>query len=1503
MAASEVEGSALELARRSSDVPSVVLMDPKGSETVHIIGLAFADEDESPSPRRSLGKESTSLLQEVPARAWGREVHTGRLSHVVIAVDARSDNNNWRRTRPQTGVKGLVRRLGSSSSKAWKKCFRPCMAIESMERELVDLGSSNGDEILTESVPLLFKDECPGLQEQAMRALLHLSGIYGNPLKIVSFPRAVEGIVRLLLKDDEPSLQRLATLTLGNLALRQVNAVASIAMEGLAGLLFDKEGRSLELSIQLQEEAASVLANICYAPEGGRNVMNPWTNALEGLIRLLFKHERKGAQEEATRALVNLALVQENAKKLLEFPTVSVIEGLAGLLPDFERPAVLDTATRALAALSYSPQNAKKIAESEHFTNVLQGLVGILMRRLRKDGTLQELAVITLANLSVTSEIQIQIADFPYALDELHWCLSSSSDHGVVQHAAMALGNLAISEENRPKIVKHMGMLRALVDAMADNTNPGGQEHAAYALGNLSHAHEWNQLKIADVPGVMKGLVHLLTLDGSPSSQEQGARLLANLTYPQENSTKITTYPGVLTGLSTLLVKHENINLQREVTRAFANLTCSRDNRWISSFCTEGLARVLLTYSTGRYVTPSSVQIVEIPQTSFNGPELMKKGSILASDSHGLSQRTDDMNPRDTMEIRMLDVTIEGVKTEQNSTAIGKLTLRKTEETKQMVEDLPITTQSDLSTEGRTTLEEERVKGKTQTSIGSAKEGEHQAVEIDASLMENIRSKDDHPIPSDRIDNIAKRLSQVAVHSNQLSLGSQSEVTVGEAGAQDLEMEEHLLGPGESHLTLEQACPVLPEIEVTQEENEQRNRAVENLILEQASIALGNLAIHKENKQIIGNCEDALSGLVGLLPRHDCPAVQENAAWALANLFHDEDGSEVVDTIAELHGSQAIQPLGELLLEIEAPLVQEQAARALANLAYFPENQVEIIQLPQGLSGVVDLMSNDEHPEVQEKAVRLLTNLTCAREYMTTIADYPGVVAGLSDLLAKEQNPDIQKTAAMCLSNLALAPENIPTLMESPSAMSSVVELLSNDENPAAQEQAAKFIVNIAAVQDVTHQLKVSEFPRIIPELEKFLFQDENPGVQEQAIKALVNLAQTPENQDKVLEEPEALSGIARMLTKDDHSVMQLNGALALKNLSMEIPNLQRILDCPNILAGLVRLLSRHGDQEQEVAVLTLLNLSRLRSTAILIVNYEYPRVLKDLATLLRLHDNKFLVESTAMLLTNLASAPENRALIMAVPEVPKALGWLLSDCAVEEQLHMASLSDSCRNLMDVAEFESMEEGCGSVRSFESDSRQSLKGQRTSTAFWAATAMTFLDVPKSRAITSHSGEAYKGRAHAMITMGMFKEAVTELDISITLQPEAPGTFSIRGIAKSLLEDYSGALVDADRGIELDPKYSGWYQERGILKRILGNLEGALVDLNKALELEKDDYEILKHRGYVKYLLHDEEGAREDAQWALRVKDTSPTLHEAQYDDFIVSILGALPVEYLGYKLM
>ncbi|CAM6089620.1 unnamed protein product [Calypogeia fissa] len=118
--------------------------------------------------------------------------------------------------------------------------------------------------------------------------------------------------------------------------------------------------------------------------------------------------------------------------------------------------------------------------------------------------------------------------------------------------------------------------------------------------------------------------------------------------------------------------------------------------------------------------------------------------------------------------------------------------------------------------------------------------------------------------------------------------------------------------------------------------------------------------------------------------------------------------------------------------------------------------------------------------------------------------------------------------------------------------------------------------------------------------------------------------------------------------------------------------------------------------------------------------------------------------------------------------------------------------------------------------------------------------------------------------------------------------------SSRIFVKAQLGDLDGAVDDANEALTMaDCGRAFILQERGVLKRMIGDLDGALADLDEGLELEPIDYEKLKHRGYVKFLLNDMDAARADADWALSVQ--SSKAHED-------CLLGATPVEYLGYKL-
>lgn len=321
-----------------------------------------------------------------------------------------------------------------------------------------------------------------------------------------------------------------------------------------------------------------------------------------------------------------------------------------------------------------------------------------------------------------------------------------------------------------------------------------------------------------------------------------------------------------------------------------------------------------------------------------------------------------------------------------------------------------------------------------------------------------------------------------------------------------------------------------------------------------------------------------------------------------------------------------------------------------------------------------------------------------------------------------------------------------------------------------------------------------------------------------------------------------------------------------------------------------------------ELVVGVLARLAETWRIQLKVARFPQADVIELLTTLLDTEDeSRILVqEFAAWAIGNLAVAPENQSKIASCPETIKTLvnlvdvnsastlglkyqvAWTLANLAEEEQNRsaMVGAEDGLMNLLGTTEHKDQKQRCLSKRN-------------------AAKALTLINPEKGRALTLHSGKAYAGRGEALLSLGMYHEALVDLDAANRLDPESATTWSFRSFVKTMLQDFEGALPDADRAVELEPEYAGRWQERGILRRIMGDLHGALEDLNKAIELDPDeegDYELLKHRGYTKFLLRDEAGARADAEWAIRVTPEYVTYGRMPCG------LYCLPVKYLNYNL-
>ena len=79
---------------------------------------------------------------------------------------------------------------------------------------------------------------------------------------------------------------------------------------------------------------------------------------------------------------------------------------------------------------------------------------------------------------------------------------------------------------------------------------------------------------------------------------------------------------------------------------------------------------------------------------------------------------------------------------------------------------------------------------------------------------------------------------------------------------------------------------------------------------------------------------------------------------------------------------------------------------------------------------------------------------------------------------------------------------------------------------------------------------------------------------------------------------------------------------------------------------------------------------------------------------------------------------------------------------------------------------------------------------------------------------------------------------------IQLKPNDADAYYNRGLAKSNLEDYTGAIEDFNRAIQLKPDYADAYYNRGSAKDELEDKIGACTDWSKAGELGDSDAYIL-----------------------------------------------------------
>ncbi|GAQ80236.1 hypothetical protein KFL_000490260 [Klebsormidium nitens] len=364
-----------------------------------------------------------------------------------VVADVVSDLAEGEEDGPGLGaLPGLLERLLDLLMSARARATTMIMAAVALENLAVD--AKNRDKIL--AVPrsleclttLLWGRSALTLQNAAADVLYNLAqGSKASTVlsAIASGPETLRKLANLL--NGRPGLKSSETLgawALASLALdtETGKAIAAIpgSLEGLVRLLGkDNTG-------QVQEQAARALANLALESSNSRAIARA-PGAVACLVPLLSSPSA-GARMRAARALVNLTCEVENKPRVANTP--GTLDALARLLSC--KSAVLQKfGAWALGNLAHGPKLKAQIVA---VPGCLCGLVGLLGSRKAK---VKGYAARALANLAIGAANKKAIAEVRGALEALVR-LEGSYDAEVRGQAKRALKNLAGMKQNRVKI-------------------------------------------------------------------------------------------------------------------------------------------------------------------------------------------------------------------------------------------------------------------------------------------------------------------------------------------------------------------------------------------------------------------------------------------------------------------------------------------------------------------------------------------------------------------------------------------------------------------------------------------------------------------------------------------------------------------------------------------------------------------------------------------------------------------------------------------------------------------------------------------------------------------------------------------------------------------------------------------------------------------------------------------------------------------------------------------
>jgi tetratricopeptide (TPR) repeat protein len=156
----------------------------------------------------------------------------------------------------------------------------------------------------------------------------------------------------------------------------------------------------------------------------------------------------------------------------------------------------------------------------------------------------------------------------------------------------------------------------------------------------------------------------------------------------------------------------------------------------------------------------------------------------------------------------------------------------------------------------------------------------------------------------------------------------------------------------------------------------------------------------------------------------------------------------------------------------------------------------------------------------------------------------------------------------------------------------------------------------------------------------------------------------------------------------------------------------------------------------------------------------------------------------------------------------------------------------------------------------------------------------FLTGKVSQKPKDQDADTYLSKGFALSLKKDYKEAITNYDQAIKLNPNLAEAYNNRGNARSHLADNLGAIADYTQAIKLNPNLAEAYNNRGNVRDDLGDKQGAIADYDQAIKLNPNWANAYIGRGHVRSELGDKQGALTDFDQGIKL---NPNVAEAYYN--------------------